>query len=137
MSGIASIMDPAWVHDKPKKKARGRKSEKLRDRSSSLFGGLALIGWGFIKLSVVRFAGSSPEVLHRFARFNALPMMAAIFMRRGSQYGLPGLARGPHIVLAGLYACVGLGLRKIPRPGNDRFPDRFLEYMPEKRMYLA
>ena len=32
--------------------------------------------------------------------------------------------------LASLYAAVALGVTKIPRPGNDRFPDRFLEYLP-------
>ena len=38
---------------------------------------------------------------------------------------------------AGLYTAIGFGLTKIPRPGPDRFPDRFLEYLPERRLYLA
>ena len=52
---------------------------------------------------------------------------------------LPGLPERAVSILAGLYACVGLGLKGIPRPGSDRFPDRFLTHVmkPGAPLHLA
>ena len=79
--------------------------------------------------------------MHGFARVNML-LAAGVYVLRGRRRDgskfLPGLPMNtPMAVLAGLYAGVAFGLKRIPRFGPDKYPDRFLEYLSERRLYLV
>ena len=78
--------------------------------------------------------------MHDLARVNLVVVMA-LWLRNGKRLGrwLPGLPERAVSILAGLYACIGLGLKGIPRPGSDRFPDRFLTHVmkPGAPLHLA
>lgn len=80
---------------------------------------------------------SAPGLAHVFARVNILAA-AAVWVRSGGKIKpLPGIPSQAQAALAGLYTCVGLGLKRIPRLGPDRFPDRFLEYLSPQRVHLV
>ena len=95
-----------------------------------------LFGWGLIKLSVAR-ASCTHDACRSFMRLNIPLMAAGLFVQRKGGSLLPGVGTRMQTVLVGLYACIGLGLNKIPRPGPDRFPDLFMDYLPERRFYMA
>jgi len=134
MSGLASIVDPSWRADK-KKDAKllglpnpfdNKKEQELKKlKKQAPIGGLALVGWGMVKLVVV---SRVPDLVHQLARVNMLAA-ATMYLLGGRKAKIPGIPESGLTVLAGLYACVGLGLKGIPRLGPDRFPDRFLEHL--------
>ena len=110
----------------------------------SLLGGVVLFGWGVIKLSVARASctmmrGHGHDACRSFMRLNIPLMAAGLFLQhKGAMRSLlPGVGTRMQTVLVGLYACIGLGLNGIPRPGPDRFPDLFMDYLPERRYYMA
>ena len=99
---------------------------------SRLFKGVVLFSYGCTKLAVARLSG---PILHQFCRLN-IPAIAGLLTlqyKRGQESFLPFEVQA---VLASFYAAVALGVTKIKRPGNDKYPDRFLEYMPGK-LHLA
>ena len=123
--------------DAPRKRSDGARA--VGERPRSLLGGLVLFAWGVAKLSVARAAGRTHEHCLSFMRLN-MPLMAVgllVQRKHGAPSVLPGISTRTQSVLVGLYTAIGFGLTKIPRPGPDRFPDRFLEYLPERRLYLA
>lgn len=146
VSGMAALVDPRWTRDE----AQTRKLPKPFDMLDNIFDkrkkeeesaansqtvGVALIGLGLAKLAITRHA---PDLVHQIARLNFVAA-AVLWFRRGGRRGalLPGIPVNAQSVLMGLYACVGLGLKKIPRPGNDRYPDRFLEHLGPQKLHLA
>jgi|LauGreDrversion4_1035100.scaffolds.fasta_scaffold27870_1 hypothetical protein len=141
-SGLATLVDPSWRVSR-KDSRRERKdaaADKRKEAHLSLqpaVGGLALVSWGVVKLAVLR---SAPNLVHDLARVNLVVVMA-LWLRNGKRLGrwLPGLPERAVSILAGLYACIGLGLKGIPRPGSDRFPDRFLTHVmkPGAPLHLA
>ena len=58
----------------------------------------------------------------------------AFQLKRGARGGVPIEAQAVAATLYGLFA---VGVTRIGRPGNDRFPDQFLEHLSERRLYLA
>lgn len=110
------------------------KRKPLRPRTSRrrLASSLLLVGWGCAKLAAARLSGA---MLSNFCRLNVPAVVGLLTLqaRRGRAGFLPLQVQ---TVLAGLYAAVALGVTEIPRPGNDRYPDRFLEYLPG-RLHLA
>ena len=87
--------------------------------------GLVLVSWGCTKLAVSRLTG---PILHQFARLNvpAIVGLLTLQLRRGKAGFLPMEMQA---VLASLYAAVALGVTKIKRPGNDKFPDAYLDHI--------
>ena len=141
-SGLATLVDPSWraYRKDSRRKRNDAAADKRKEVHRSLqpaVGGLALVSWGVVKLAVLR---SAPNLVHDLARVNLVVVMA-LWLRNGKRLGrwLPGLPERAVSILAGLYACVGLGLKGIPRPGSDRFPDRFLTHVmkPGAPLHLA
>ena len=123
MSGLAAIVDPSWrTSDDKTLVKRGKRGKRSKDQQpkQQAIGGLALVGWGITKLAVLRHA---PHFVTSFARLNLLAA-AALYLRGVRNQRLPGIPERAVTILAGLYACVGLGLKGIPRPGPDRFRTR-------------
>ena len=100
-------------------------------RADRILSSCALIGWGFLKLCVARARG---EILHHFCRVNMVPMAMAILIQ--VKTGARIMPLKAQAALAVLYAGVGLGVTKIPKIG-DRFPDQFLDHLPDRKLYLA
>lgn len=102
---------------------REQKPHKPQDQSLVRLLGMTLLGWGFGKLSVKR--GDE----RRFCQLNFLPMAGALALAvsRGAR-GVPVVA---HACLSGLYMYVGF------KPSDQIIPRRFLEYLPDKRYYMA
>ena len=89
---------------------------------------------GLAKLSVARLSGG---VLHQlFCRVNTPALIGLVVMqlKGASPRFLPFELQA---VVTGLYAAVALGVTKISRPGNDRFPDRYLEHLGPVRLHLV
>ena len=139
VSGFAAIVDSTWLDKLDSMKEPPKRFGVLprkpppppirRRRMLSRLGrGAFLVGWGFSKLAIARLSG---PVLHTFARLNvpAILGLVSLQLKSGRVGFMPLELQG---VLAGLYACVALGVTKIPRLGNDKYPDLFLEYLPGK-----
>ena len=89
------------------------------------------MGWGFAKLCFARARG---EILNKFCRLNMLPMAAAILVQ--AKTGARIMPLKGQAILMSLYAGVAVGINKIPKIG-DKFPDQFLDHLPERRLYLV
>ena len=109
-----------------------RRQARRRRVVQQMASGVLLVSWGCTKLAVARLSG---PILHQFCRLNvpAIVGLLTLQLKRGKAGFLPMEMQA---VLASLYTVVALGVTKISRPGNDRFPDRYLEYIPG-RLHLA
>ena len=77
-------------------------------------------------------------MLETFCRFNCLPMALGLVVQ--ARNGAAVLPMHTQSALAAVYACSSLGVsapRLRMRKAARGVPDRYLEYLPEKRVHLA
>lgn len=141
LGGVANLLEPeAPKQEGLLKKLQGVRPApspvRRRNRFSKVASGLVLFGWGLAKLCVSTIRNHDIHI--NFCRMNVLPMIAALAIQSKGGRGmiLPLKAQS---ALAAMYACIAFGVTRINKPGNEnsRFSDRFMEYMPEKRLYLV
>lgn len=119
------------LRDKLLPKSAEARTPRYRRVLARLGSGVVLCGWGLTKLAVARLSG---PVLQNFYKLN-LPAVAgliALQCKRGRAGFLPMELQA---VIASLYLGSAMGITKIGKIG-DKYPDRFLEYMPG-RLHLV
>jgi hypothetical protein len=140
LSGLAMLVDPKWVESKSilvasREDVWFTAPVAEHSRARAVVSGLLLIGWGAIKIAFSRRGG---KVLETFCRFNCLPMALGLAVQ--ARHGAAVLPMHTQSCIAAVYACSTFGVsppRLRMKKDASAVKDRFLEYLPEKRVHLA
>ena len=100
--------------------------------------GASVVAMGLISLPIMRRYGYRPElaagVICASGTLGQIIPPSIVLVVLADQLGesVGALFLGalvPGLLLASLYAAVALGVTKIKRPGNDKFPDAYLDHI--------